>query len=152
MKWILIAVLAVGLYGSAMAGLMGPVDENGVRVLDEAMTPEEKAFKYQPHRDAGHEALGAKEFDRAAKEFEAAANATAFAWVRARMLANAGFALARASRCKEAWQLYRLAHGVWMHAEEVGSGGAKWSKQRDQTKRDIEWGLYESACAEKKGK
>lgn len=139
MRYIMLTLLTLGMMGSALA-------EH--RVLDEAMTPKEKAEKYQPHRDAGHEALEAKRFDEAAREFQAAAYATAFAWVRARMLANAGFALARASRCEEAIVIYHEAWDVQDTAEEKGSGGDKWSKARQKTRADISWGLYDSACAD----
>lgn len=153
MKRILIAVLAFGLVGSAMAEIVPLKDDvykDGVRRLDEAMTPEEKALRYSPHRDAGHAALNAKRFGEAAEEFEAAANATAFAWVRARMLANAGFALARASRCKEAQVIYDYAYRIWIAAEDVDSGGIKWAAARKQTIADIRWGLFESACKKAK--
>lgn len=150
MKRILIAVLAMGLYGSATADFMGPVDENGVRVLDEAMTPEEKAVKYTPHRDAAKAALALKQFDKAAQEYELAGKATAFAWVRARHFANKAFALARSGdRCKESIKWYDEALRVQILAEEKDSGGDKWAKSRAQTRRDIEWGLYDSACGSK---
>lgn len=151
MKRMLIAVLAMGLYGSAMADFMGPVDDNGVRVLNEAMTPEEKSVKYTPHRDAAKAALKAKSFDTAFKEYVLTGNATAFAWVRARHYANAAFALARSgNRCKEAIIWYKKALEVQGMAEAKSSGGDKWKKSRAQTRRDIEWGLNDSACREGK--
>lgn len=143
MRHVIVLVLALGLTASAFGE---------PRVLDEAMTKVEKAEKYQPHRDAGHAAMKAKRFDEASKEFALAANATAFAWVRARMLANAGFALARSSRCKDALAFYNEALVVQELAEEVSSGGTSWAKSRKQTRLDIEWGLHESACAPKKSK
>lgn len=151
MKRMLIAVLAMGLYGSAMADFMGPVDDNGVRVLNEAMTPEEKSVKYAPHRDAAKAALKVKSFDTAFNEYVLTGNATAFAWVRARHYANAAFALARSGdRCKESIKWYKEAMRIQKLAEAKGSGGDKWKKSRDQTRRDIEWGLNDSACAPKK--
>ncbi len=143
-KYLFIGVLcfAMGLMSNARAG--------EVAELDEAMTHAEKAVNYTPHRDAGHKALALKQFDLASKEFQAAADATAFAWVRARMLANAGFALARASRCKEALEIYDYAYRIWIIAEDVASGGSKWAKSRDKTIADIRWGLYESACRKPK--
>ncbi len=141
MKTLLAGILALS---------MGSLAQAYVRDLDEAMTKLEKSATYQVSRDAGHKALDAKEFDTASKEFKPAGNATAFAWVRARMYANAAFALARAGRCTESVGLYKEALKVQKLAEAKASGGPKWAKARAKTRADIKWGLFESACKKAK--
>lgn len=155
MKSMLIAVLAVGLLAPAYAQIVPDLDDpefykKGIRVLSEAMTPEEKNLRYSPHRDAGHAALKLKQFDKASQEYIKAGKATAFAWVRARHFANAAFALARASRCDEARTWYNEALRVQNVAEAKASGGPRWAKSRAKCRADIEWGLEKSACREPK--
>lgn len=153
-RFLLFGLLALSLGSMARAGELVPSMDNpefykaGVRVLSEAMTPEEKDFRYSPHRDAGHAALKVKEFDKASQEYIKAGKATAFAWVRARQFANAAFALARASRCKESIAWYNEALKVQKLAEAKSSGGNKWAKSRAKCGADIEWGLKKSACRE----
>lgn len=119
--------------------LAGPV--MAARELTEKMTETEFAAKYEPHKEAGNKAIAEKRFEDARVEFLAAADATAFAWVRARMIANAAFAVIRATRLKEAIELYQAASKVQDVAEEVSSGGEKFAKDRAQCRADIEWGL-----------
>ncbi len=154
MKRMLIAILVCGLYTGASAELVPELDNpefytNGIRVLSEAMTPQEKAFRYSPHRDAGHAALKLKQFNKASQEYIRAGKATAFAWVRARHFANAAFSFARASRCIDAITWYNEAMKVQEIAEKKSSGGTSWAKSRAKCRADIEWGLKDSACAPK---
>ncbi len=155
MKILLAGILALSLGAIAQAGELVPSLDNpefykaGVRVLSEAMTPEEKDVRYSPHRDAGHAAIKLKQFDKASQEYIKAGKATAFAWVRARQFANAGFALARATRCDEAIAWYEEAMKVQKLAEAKASGGTNWAKSRAKCRADIEWGLKDSSCASK---
>jgi hypothetical protein len=132
MKKMILASLVVAMFVPAFAADLE---------LTEQQTPEEWAEVYKPHRDAGHEAMAEKRFEEARKEFVLAASGTRFAWVRARMLANAGFAVIRAGRIKEADALYMQALAVQDVAEDNESGGSKFAKDRAQCRADIEWGL-----------
>lgn len=141
-KYILMGVLCFAM------GLLSTSQSADTAELDEAMT-KQQYHSYRGLADDAHAALKAKNFLVAYDTFIEAGKASHFGWVRARMFANAGFAMARAQHCTESLTWYNEAMRVQEKAEAVASGGPKWAKARKQTRRDINWGLKVSSCAPK---
>lgn len=127
-------------------GLLSTSQAVDTAELDEAMTKQEYHL-YRILADDGHSALDAKNFLVAYAKFTEAGKASHFAWVRARMFANAGFVMARAQHCTESISWYKQALVVQEKADAKASGGPKWAKDRKQTRLDIMWGLEDSSCA-----
>jgi len=63
--------------------------------LDEKMPVDDWTINYKPARDAGHKALAAGNYAEAIAQFDKAADATAFAYVRAIHWGNIGLAYLR---------------------------------------------------------
>lgn len=139
-KYLLMAALCFGM------GLLSTSQAGDTAELDEAMTFDQ-FYEYKSLSKAGHLSMDNKKFVTAYTFFVAAGKSTHFAWVRARMFANAGFAMARAQHCTESISWYNAAIRVQAIAEAKASGGIKWAKVRKQTRLDIMWGLKDSSCA-----
>lgn len=113
--------------------------QDGALALTEKQTVTEWESLYKTHRDAGREALENKDYDRAREEYRLAAAGTRFAWVRARMLANAGFAALLQGDKEGAFENYGEALEIL--EANPNSGKGKFSKERAKTKTDVEQGL-----------
>ncbi len=98
--------------------------------LDEKMSKNDKADYYQPHRDAGHEAMNAGNFVEAIPHLKKAADNTAFTYVRAIQTSNVAFCylnnaeiVKSKSDAKDALKNYKTALALMDDADEICGDG-----------------------------
>jgi len=98
--------------------------------LDEKMPVDDWHMNYKSARDAGHKALAAGDYAEAIAQFDKAADATAFAYVRAIHWGNIGLAYLRnahkvksRSDAKDAAAAYQDALDLMDRADSICSAG-----------------------------
>ena len=139
---VLATLVCFVLMATATPSFAGVEAPDMARDLTEEMTPYEYDGIYKPWRLAAEEASGEGNHVEAAKSYEEAAWRTAFTAIRAAMLRNAGFHMARAGECVKAREYWTAAERYLREANKLGT----YAKSRAKTRADIEWGFEVSAC------
>jgi hypothetical protein len=144
MTWTFSLLLALSVQGAQA----GPDEDlrKGAVELTGTITQAHYDEVYKPVKDAADEAKDRMDLTDAADLYVRAAYRHTVPAIRAAMLRNAAFHLARAGKCERALKLWKRALNVLQNADYERFPGYK--KSRAKTFADITWGLEESACRE----
>ncbi len=136
----LLMVLSVQM---AQAGLDEDLRKGAVE-LTGAITQAHYDEVYKPVKMAADEAKDQMELTEAADLYVRAAYRHTVPAIRAAMLRNAAFHLARAENCERARKLWRWA----LENLEISDSYPGYGKTKAKAAADIAWGLEKSACRE----